>query len=341
MYAARRELLIDTFRYLNTSQLARAAQVSRTWHAVSKHAHLWRHLSFSVAKVSRHSDAKLIRKHFENLGARCGNTVESVDFANLDCPSGALLIRGLLASASCLKHLRSDPETDSQVAELAGRCPQLETLELHTGHVMLSILLVVDAACVAKPKHFVLESFSLCETLAFTVELPNEKATLFDHATTLDFRVRGYYAHKKKGWIMPLDTFARILRNPAVEQLTVHGLWKDGVIAISEVRAPSLTHLDLRWSDGLGPNLRELDAPSLRELAIDGRLLHLFTTPSLSLLRSLTLRIVGLEDDLDGHPELGAIDRVRHHQGALKLDVGRSFTAEVLMLLSEAFFGQG
>lgn len=105
--------------------------------------------------------------------------------------------------------------------------------------------------------------------------------------------------------------------------------------------APSLTYLDLRWSAALYGRLRQIDAPNLRELAIDGRLLSYFTRASTLLLDSLTLRIVGLDHDSDGQPELRAIDRVKDHQGSLKLEVGSKFTVEMLKFLSDGFLWPG
>lgn len=133
--------LVDIFLYLNTSEVARAAQVSKIWHEASTDESLWRHLCFSPAKYIRppyYTDhQEQVREHFASIGARSGHTVESVDFSNLYYMQVFRVVKALSQSTSSLRHIRWSSTEDTiesrqAVAALAEVCPGLETLELRT-----------------------------------------------------------------------------------------------------------------------------------------------------------------------------------------------------------------
>lgn len=224
------------------------------------------------------------------------------------------------------------------MVRLAGHCPRLETLELRAWGVFHLEKLAVEKPCVAKPRHFSLTSQTY-PSPARRSGLLEGQAALFDHATTLEFKIERTPGFMDLIPWITVGTLARLLKNPAVEKLTVHGLWgESGVYSIS---APSLTHLDLLWSKDVSESLRELDAPELLELAIDAQLLDSMTSVSTLMLSSLTLRIVGLHATQQGQPHLDVIDKVKQHQGVLKLVIGRAEAAQVLQLLLDDFLWQG
>lgn len=106
------ELLVDIFRRLSSSDVARSARVCRTWHAASKDARIWRHLSFTRLNIKgfavKIESAQLIQR-FKSLGARCSDTVESVDFSQLSLisPQAVMyVVQGLITSVQTLKHIR-------------------------------------------------------------------------------------------------------------------------------------------------------------------------------------------------------------------------------------------
>lgn len=342
------ELLVDIFLDLSTSEVARAAQVCRTWRAASTDARLWRNLSFSKAKLlppPYDARQRTLHQYFKTIGARCGNSVESVDLLNLTWSQLPMLAEGLMASAQSLRHIRWSSEQGNldslrAAVRLAWRCPQLEMLELRTWGMCKRRELVNVMPCVARPRHFSLTCASISDRDHLEA-LSEDQAAMFDHATTLEFRLTKY-PHSNEGRWMPVSMFARLLQNQAIERLTVHGLWGrknhlGGPLAIYSVSAPSLRYLDLRWSGELYSNVAELDAPELRELAIDGRLLRYLTSDSLSMLSALTLRLVGLRGHERRHYELGGINSVFGHQGSLKLDVGEAYSVDVMHLFLDGF----
>lgn len=90
-----------------------------------------------------------------------------------------------------------------------------------------------------------------------------------------------------------------------------------------------------------------IDAPELRELAIEGHLLSSLSAASTAKLSSLTLRIAGPsvvlfgEGEPDVQDELAAIDRIIGYQSNIELIVGWRQAEQVLELLSCRFFWPG
>lgn len=66
------ELLVDTFLYLNTSDIARSAQVNTIWNAASKDVHLWRHLS-----SAKRSSARTSASSWSGTSSSCASTSSS------------------------------------------------------------------------------------------------------------------------------------------------------------------------------------------------------------------------------------------------------------------------
>lgn len=128
-----------------------------------------------------------------------------------------------------------------------------------------------------------------------------------------------------------------------IQKLAFHGLWGGGLSPSTTyaIFAPLLLDLDIRWSSSQMKSLTSLDVPALRTLAVDGRFLHKLTSASLSELSYLNLRIAGFGPTSSRDAELRYIDRVKSHQGKMKLDIGWHFADEMLSLLSEDFIWPG
>lgn len=299
------ELLSEIFLWLNIFEVAGASQVCRTWHAASTDVRLWRHLSFKETKPFHHPprDPQLQCARFESIASRSGNTVESIELEASHLILSAILSASLRNCTQTLKHIRwsseGGPVESLRVAvRLARRCPQLEMLELNTWHEFDLTELVNDTTIVAKPRHVSIVSGGRSEVLGPSLFIPDTHAALFDHATTLEFKLdRCQWSFARSQWI-PVQTFARLLKNLAVKKLTVHGLCSSPTTAY-EVSAPSLTYLDLRWSLGISESALMIDAPKLRELLIDLHLLPKLTLASTSALSSLTLRCDFFRASLD------------------------------------------
>lgn len=202
-----------------------------------------------------------------------------------------------------------------------------------------------QASCVAKPSCFRLTVPSL-STYDRSPDSSDDHDLMFYHSTTLEFKLtdisgvgmKDRPANHKQGRFVPLRMFARLLRNQAVEHLTVHGLWV-GTSEPCAVSVPSLKSLDLCWSERMYGRLTMLDAPPLCELAIDDVLLRYLTPASTSDLSSPTLRMAGTL--CLPEPELPGIEKIGEHQGAMKLGVGPDCNQGVLKLLCEDFFWPG
>lgn len=342
------ELLIDVFLYLSTSDVIRAALVCRAWRNATLDVRIWRHLSFSEkvqpAKVFGAAPVQFtpLKLDLRGLGAKCGNAVETVDFTTLEWDTLSSLAYGLMASTSTVRHVRWVSTGEERleclraVSFLSHHCPHLETLELRAQGACVLADLLVEAPSVAKARYFSLTTASFWFMLV-SPDVQDDQVLPFDHATTLEFRLTSYPL-RGNGWLS-IHTFNRILKIPAVEKLTVHGLWDGGHLTHRSIEAPSLTYLDIRWSNLHQSQLVTLNAPNLTELAIDARLLPIFTPSSLSALPSLTLRVDGQRSGDQLYPQ--ELDKVKHHQGVLKLYVAHLYAEEVLTLLSESFFWPG
>lgn len=327
------ELLINVFLYLDTAQVVRAAQVCTTWYAASKDSRIWRQLSFAPATRQRATDDITVLWHFGILGARCGNAVESVDFVSL---SRAVpeLAAGLKASTQSLRHIRwsagpANLEALRAVVLLARCCPKLETLELrsHDTHDLREFSKKCPSWCKPLSFTFIADGFSSQQG---SLDLLAITPMLFDHATTLELKRNTLRGDEPCVRWISVHILARVLKNPAIEKLTLHGLWKGSDRAEEPyvLSAPSLTSLDLRWSKGMPQSwIPILEAPQLRELAIDTHLLHALRLASTSLLSSLTLRIVDSERERSGLWDIG---RVWNYQGKLKIMIESRFTEHML-----------
>lgn len=165
---------------------------------------------------------------------------------------------------------------------------------------------------------------------------------LFDHATTLSFKL--FIPPYSSRWtpLISVHQLARLLKNVAIERLTVQGLWDSPESpTIHSLSAPSLMHLDLRWAEDLSRPLRSLDAPHLRQLAIDAQLWPLLTPASTSTLSSRTLLIADRQDSDQIHPDLGASEGVATFSGSIKFSIEQTYTFRFLGLLANRFIWPG
>lgn len=264
--------------------------------------------------------------------------MESVDFSGLLEADVPTIAEGLMASAPSLKHIswssRPGHLNDIRaVIRLATRCPRLETLKLLTFKACNIEELTVGPTCVAKPRHFSLTS----GRSHFAATLYDNQATLFDHATTVEFKCSVFHFTASQTYWSTLRTVARVLRNSTIKKLAIHDLFGDMDCSIS---APSLTHLDLRWSPTIISALSSIDAPRLRELAIDAVVFSKLTSASTSSLSSLSLLFArGYWEQWELLEQV--IDRVKDYQAALKVAIARDCLEDLLDLLLHDFIWPG
>lgn len=355
------ELLFDIFLYIHSSESVGAAQSCRLWYTASAEVRRVRQLSFTRASSVEPSDLQL-------RTARCYGTLEEVYFTGLSDESVMGLVEGLKSYAQSLKAIRcSASEEDGQdsfepmleVIGLAKLCPRLETLKLRSDNFFEPSDLVNSAPGIAWPRHISLTACALDDSLDGppTVRFG---MSLIDRTRSFEFKLIDYEADVLSGEEvgMSTHTFLRFFNNRTLEKLTVHGLWsgKGDPGAGSEehsIEAPSLTHLDLRWSGDLGSNSITLSAPRLKELAIDAHLLPMLSPASTSTLSSLTLRPAKLKGPSPSYQGLSGIDGVseydgtlrlngcRDHQGTVKLTAESEYMEDLLRFLSEHFIWPG
>lgn len=197
---------------------------------------LWRHLIDIHPEHLKDLDTRLLgnplqmHEHFESICARSNNTVESVEVASGPHLSAADILdlsQALTASAPSLKAVfcsvgRDDRSgTLAAILVLARRCPQLETLQLRTDRHCMIEQFFEYTSCAAQPSHFSLTNSGL----DVSTTLSDDQALLFDHATTLEFKLTTDHGEQyRKTGNASVSLLARLLRNPAIEKLTVRGL---------------------------------------------------------------------------------------------------------------------